>query len=82
MPSIVKFRGQPYLVSWNAGVFDALPNLGLIAIRQSGVDVTVSFLKCDFDGIADFVRLALPCPEANGWDFGTSVESEGLSIVA
>ena len=78
MPSIVQLCGQPYLFPGNPGVFNALPNLLLVAICQCGVDVTVAFLQRDFDRVADFVGRALPGAETNGWDFIASIEGKGL----
>lgn len=53
----------------------------LIPVRQCGVDMSVPFLERDFDSIADFVGLALPSAEANGWNLVASVEGEGFPVV-
>lgn len=78
MPGIVQLRRQPYLIPWNARVFDTLPDFGFVAICKGCVDVTVTFLESDLDGVAHFVRFALPGAQANCWDLVTGVEREGL----
>ena len=78
MPWVVQLGSDPDLLTWDAGVLDSLANLVLVAVRQCGVDVAVTFLESDLDGIANFVGLRLPGAETDGWNLRARVEGEGL----
>lgn len=71
MPWVVKLGGDPDLLTRHAGVFDTLANLVLVAVRKRSVDVAVARKEGSLDGLADLVRLGLPCPKTNSWNFGT-----------
>jgi hypothetical protein len=57
VPWVVKLGGDPDLLARDARVLDALTNLLLVAIRKSGVDVSVTGLERGLDGFADLTRL-------------------------
>lgn len=78
MPGIVELSRHPNLAARDAGVLDSLADLVFIAIRQRGINVTISNLERHFDNMGDFVGLALPCPETNGWDLAATIEGEGF----
>ena len=79
VPRVVELGRQPDLAAGHAGRFDALPDLGFVAVRERGVDVAVALLQGGRDGFAHFVGLALPGTEAEGGDLRAGVEGEGLS---
>ena len=79
MPGIIQLGRQPYLLSWNTGVFDALSDFMLVPIGEGGVDVSVAFLQSYLDGVTNFVRFALPGAKADGWDLITRIEGEGFA---
>lgn len=78
VPRIVQLSRHPDLFSRHTAVFDPQSYLSFIAIGKSGVDVSVAALQSGFDGVANFIRLRLPCSQANGRNLGTGVEFEGL----
>jgi len=43
VPWIVELGGDPYLVTGNTGVFDALADFFFVAVGERGVDVSVAF---------------------------------------
>lgn len=57
VPSVVKLSCQPDLLAEDTAVFDSLTNFFLISVCQGSVNVPVSLLKCDLDGVTDFVGL-------------------------
>ena len=42
--------------------------------------MAITFLKGIFDSFVDFMRLALPCAKANGWNLIASIERELLAM--
>ena len=81
MPRIIQFGRQPYLFSWDTGVFDPLPNFMLIPISKRSIDMTISLLKSNLDRVAHFVGLALPCAQTDGWNLVAGIEGEGFSTL-
>ena len=81
MPRIIQLGRQPYLLSWNPGVFDSLPNFMLVSIGKGGINVTISFLESNPDGVTYFVRLALPRAKTDSWDLVASIQSEGFPML-
>lgn len=53
----------------------------LVPVGERGIDVSVAFLKRNFDGVANFVGLALPSAKADGWDLVASVEGKSFAIL-
>lgn len=78
MPCVIQLGSHPNIFSRHAAVFDALSDLGFVAVSQSSVNVSVATLQSDFDGMANFVRLGLPGPQPNGRNASAGVELEGL----
>lgn len=70
VPWVVELGGDPDLLTGNTRVLDTLTNLGLVAVSESSVDVTITGEESGLDGLANLVGLRLPCAETNGWDFG------------
>ncbi len=62
MPCIVQLGGHPDLFSGDTTVLNTLSHLSLVAIGEGSVNVTISVLQGDFDGMADFIRMGLPGP--------------------
>lgn len=60
VPRVVQLGGDPYLLPWNAGVFDTETNLSLVAVSERCVDVAISGVEGCFDCFADFVWSTLP----------------------
>ena len=81
MPRIVQFGRQPYLLSGNAGVFDAKPNFAFIPIGKGSVDVTVAFFQSNFDSVTHLVGLTLPGAQTDGWNLVPGIEGEGLAAL-
>lgn len=80
MPCIIQLGRQPYLFSWDSGIFDPLPHFVLIPICQRGIDMPVALFQGDLDGIPNFIGFALPGAKADGWDLVAGVESKGFAV--
>lgn len=65
VPRVVELGGDPDLLTRNAGVLDALTDLGLVAVCESSVDVAVSSEERSLDGLTNLVGLGLPGAQAN-----------------
>jgi hypothetical protein len=57
VPWVVQLCSDPDLLTGNAGVFDALTDLLLVAVGKSGIDVAVTTLKSGLYCIADLTGL-------------------------
>ena len=79
VPGVVELSGDPDLATWYTRVFDTLTNFVLISISKSGIYVPISSLECDFDSIADLIRLTLPCSKTDSWDLVSSMKGKCLS---
>ena len=80
MPGIVELGSDPDLAARDAGVLDSLADLFFIAIGQCGIDVAISCLQRNLDNMRDFIGLALPCSQTDGWNLIASIEGEGFPI--
>ena len=80
VPGVVELGGDPDLVAGNTRVADAGTDFGLVAVGQSGVDVTVTLQQRILDRLPDLIGLGLPGAQADGGDFVTRVESVGFPI--
>lgn len=80
VPGVVQFGGDPDLVAWHARVLDTGTNLGLVAVGQGGVDVTVACQQGVLHSLADLIGLGLPGAQANGGDLVPGVEGVSLPI--
>lgn len=80
VPGVVQLGGDPDLVAWHTRVLDAGADLGLVAVGQGRVDVSVALEQGILDSLADLIGLGLPGAEANGGDLVTGVEGVGLPI--
>lgn len=80
VPGVVQLGGNPDLLAGDAGVLDALANLGLVAVGEGGVDVPVALEQGVLDGLTDFVGLGLPGAQADGGDLVARVEGVGLPV--
>ena len=57
MPWVVKLGGDPDLLTGDTRVLDTETNLSLVAVGESGVDVTVASEESGLDGFANLVGL-------------------------
>jgi hypothetical protein len=71
VPWVVELGGDPDFLTRHTRVLDTETNLGLVAVGESSVNVTVASEESSLDGFADLVGLGLPCTETNSWDFGS-----------
>lgn len=78
VPRVIELSGDPDLVAGNTGIANARTNLGLVAIGQGCVDVTVALQQGVLDRLADLIGLGLPGSQADGGDLVTGVEGVGL----
>ena len=80
VPGVVEFGRQEDFGAWNTRLFDAKADLMLVAVGQGSVDMAVACLESGLDSGRDFIRLALPGTETNGWYGATGVEGKGFPI--
>ena len=73
MPCIVQFRGQPYLVPRDAGLFNAFPDFGFVAVCECGVDMAIANLQGVFNGGSNLIGRTLPGTQADCGDFVASI---------
>ena len=78
VPRIIQLGGHPDVLPGYTTIFDAQSHFSFIAICKGGVDMSIATLQGDFDGVADFIRLRLPCSKTNGRNTSAGVELEGL----
>ena len=78
VPGVVELGGEPDLLTRDTGVADTGANLGLVAVGQGSVDVTVARLQGILDSHAHLVGLGLPGTQTNGGDLVTGVKGVGL----
>jgi hypothetical protein len=57
VPWVVQLCSDPDFLTGNAGVFDALADLLLVAVGKSGIDVAVTALKSGLYSVPDLTRL-------------------------
>ena len=58
MPGVVKLGRDPNFFSGDTTILDALPDLVLVAIGKSGIDVAVPSLQGCFDRLTDLLLIA------------------------
>lgn len=78
VPGVVQLGGEPDLVAGDARVLDTGTNLGLVAVGEGGIDVTVAGEKGIPHGHANLIGLGLPCAQTDGGDLVAGVEGVGL----
>ena len=65
---VPELGGDKELLAGNVGLANGVTDLLLVSVDPGGINVTVSRLNGDLDGVLDDVRLALPCAQTNRWE--------------
>jgi hypothetical protein len=76
VPRVIELGRDPDLLAGHARVLDSLPDLVLVSVRQSRVNVSVALLQSDLDGFAHLIGLRLPGTQAHGGHLGPGVEGK------
>lgn len=76
VPGIVQLGRHPDLAARDARGSDPFPDLLLIAVGVSRVNVAIAALKRGLDGSGHLAGLGLPCAKTHGGDLIASVEGE------
>lgn len=63
------------LLAGNVGLANGLTDLLLVSVDPGGINVAVSGLNGDLDGVLDDIRLALPCAQTNRWKGGGNISA-------
>lgn len=64
MRVVPKLGGNKQLLTGDVGFTDSLADLLLVAVDPCSINVAVSGVQGDLDGVLDNVALALPCSQA------------------
>ncbi len=78
MLAVPQLRRNEDVLAVDTGLLDTGPDFGFVAVDSGTVDVRVPVAEGDFHGLLNFVRSGEPGAEADGWNGGAGVESEGL----
>jgi hypothetical protein len=57
---VPQLAGDEDLFSWHSAVLNSLPDLTLVTVNQSGVDMAIPVLQSERDRRADLSWLGLP----------------------